>query len=74
MKSLDEQIRHHENQIVHLEKLRKTLSGKKHLRKNPHPEKKYAKEDPSNLEEIDKKIDETYQHLSVLKIRRMMNL
>lgn len=62
MESLDDQIRQYEDQIMQLERLRETISGK-------NPEK-----NPSRLEDIDREIHETYQHLSVLKIRRMMNL
>ena len=74
MESLDDQIRQYENQIMQLERLRKTISWKNPARKKFEPQIHNPEKNPSRLEDIDREIHETYQHLSVLKIRRMMNL
>jgi len=74
MESLDDQIRQYEDQIMQLERLRETISGKNPARKKFEPQIQNPEKNPSRLEDIDREIHETYQHLSVLKIRRMMNV
>ena len=74
MESLDDQIRQYEDQIMQLERLRETISGKNPARKKFEPQIHNHKKNLSSQEDIDREIHETYQHLSVLKIRRMMNL
>lgn len=66
--SLDQQIRIYEDRINQLEQMKRTLITKTG---------NFSGKDESNLSEnyisrIDMDLDENYQHVAILKIRKMM--
>jgi len=79
MESIDQQIRLQENQLEALQKLRiaESLKLKKHnvwasSKTNIAKNKYTISEINQRLDEIDEKINENYEQLSLLKIRRFM--
>jgi hypothetical protein len=56
--SLDQQIRIYEDRINHLEQMKRTLI--------------LQSSDNSDLNRINVDLDENYQHIAILKIRKMM--
>ena len=66
--SLDQQIRLYEDRISQLEKMKRTLI----LQNNNHLPGKDISLPEEDLDRINVDLDKSYEHVAILKIRKMM--
>jgi len=69
--SIDQQIQAFENRILQLEQLKRNY----HLHTfSWHTDKESPNSSGQQIDEIEKKLEESYREITILKIRRMMGI